>query len=237
MADSGDNDMTGAAHHLGIFGHLNLAAEILEGLPHRGKIAGVIVDEGDHNKPLVLGSIFASCLSRAAGHSQCAGEGLEKSFDLVVIGAAVHRFQVNVGAGAASESFEEVVDKLGLQIAHQTRANFGVDDAGCAPAEVDGGDAERFVHRHEEVAGAIDALLVAERVIEGLAEGNADIFDGVVLVNVEVALAAQLEIEAAVTCEELEHVIEEADASRDLVLAGALDGERQVDLGLGSVAS
>ena len=59
-----------------------------------------------------------------------------------------------------------------------------------APAEIDGGDGERFVHRHDEIAGAVDALLVAERAIDSLAERDADVFDGVVLVDVEVALAA-----------------------------------------------
>ena len=58
-----------------------------------------------------------------------------------------------------------------------------------------------------------------------------------VLVDVEIALTRELEIEAAVAREQLEHVIEEANAGRDLVFAGALDGERQIDLRLGSVAS
>ena len=50
-------------------------------------------------------------------------------------------------------------------------------------------------------------------------------------------LQLELEIEAAVAREQLEHVIEEANARRDLVLARAVDGERQRDLRLGGVAS
>ncbi len=58
-----------------------------------------------------------------------------------------------------------------------------------------------------------------------------------VLIDVQIALARELEIEATMAREELKHVIEEANARRDLVFAGALDGERQIDLRLGSVAS
>ena len=55
-----------------------------------------------------------------------------------------------------------------------------------------GRDAERLVHRHDEVAGAVDAAAVAERGRHRLAERDADVFDGVVLVDVEVAGRAQL---------------------------------------------
>jgi hypothetical protein len=144
---------------------------------------------------------------------------------------------VNVGAGAPRKSVEEVVNEFGLQIAYETRTNFRVNDNGSASAEVDGSNAERFVHGHEEVACSIDSLLVPERAIKSLAEGNADVFDGVVLIDVEVALAGEFEIEAAVPREQLEHVIEESYAGGDLVLARAFDGEREIDLRLRGMAS
>ena len=65
----------------------------------------------------------------------------------------------------------------------------GFDGVGGAAGEVDGGDGEGLVHGHDEVAGAEDAALVAEGLhSEGLAESDAGVFDGVVLVDVEVAL-------------------------------------------------
>ena len=54
-------------------------------------------------------------------------------------------------------------------------------------AQIDRRDRERFVHRHHEVAGAVDALAVAERLGHRLAERDAEILDGVVLVDVEIA--------------------------------------------------
>ena len=45
-----------------------------------------------------------------------------------MVRAAVHHLDVDVGARAASEAVEEIVDEFGLQIADQSRANLGVDD-------------------------------------------------------------------------------------------------------------
>ena len=69
-----------------------------------------------------------------------------------------------------------------------------------------------------------------------LAEHDADVFDGVVLVDVEIAVGVKLQIEAAVLGEQLQHVIEEADAGGDVVAAAAFDLERAADLGLFGVA-
>ena len=57
---------------------------------------------------------------------------------------------------------------------------------------------------------------VAERLRHGFAERDADVLDRVVLIDVEIARRpSQLQIEPAVTREQLEHVIEEADAGAD----------------------
>ncbi len=42
---------------------------------------------------------------------------------------------------------------------------------------------------HEEVAGAENASLVAKGAVEGFAERDAYVFDGVVLIDIEIAVA------------------------------------------------
>ena len=83
---------------------------------------------------------------------------------------------------------------------------------GRASAEIDRGDPQGLVHRHQKISGAQNAALVAQGSIEGLAQSDADIFDGVVLIDVEIAVALQFKIEAAVMREQFQHVIEEANA-------------------------
>ena len=53
---------------------------------------------------------------------------------------------------------------------------------------------------------------------EQLAQHDADVFDGVVLVHVEIAFGVQLQVEAAMLGEQLQHVVEEADAGGDSYL-------------------
>ena len=76
-------------------------------------------------------------------------------------------------------------------------------------AEIDRRDRERLVHRHHEVAGAVDAAAVAERLRHRLAERDAEILDGVVLVDVEIAGRLHRQVEPAVRREQLQHVVEE----------------------------
>ena len=94
---------------------------------------------------------------------------------------------MHVGARALGEAVEEVVDQLGLEIADAADLELQVDDGMDAAAEIDRRDAERLVHRHDEVAGAVDAAAVAERLRDRFAERDADVFDGVMLIDVEVA--------------------------------------------------
>ena len=94
-----------------------------------------------------------------------------------------------------------------------------------ATAQVDRHHGERLVHRHDEIAGAVDALAIAERLQHRLAEHDADVFDRVVLIDVEIAGGLERQVEAAVTREQLEHVIEEADAGADVVPAAAVDDQ------------
>ena len=100
-------------------------------------------------------------------------------------------------------------------------------------AEIDRGDRERLVHRHHEIAGAIDAALLPSAFRTGFAERDAEILDGVVLIDVEIAVRLDAQIEAAVTREELEHVVEEADAGRHVVAAPTLEHQRERDPGFG----
>ena len=52
------------------------------------------------------------------------------------------------------------------------------------------------------------------------------------LIHIQIARGLQLQIEAAVLGEQLQHVIEEANAGGDLVAAAAIDLQRAADLRL-----
>jgi hypothetical protein len=73
---------------------------------------------------------------------------------------------------------------------------------------------------------------VAQRPVEGLPEHDARVLDGVVSARRQVAGHRHLEIEPPVAREEVEHVVEEADAGGSLPGARAVQSEAQGDVRL-----
>ena len=72
---------------------------------------------------------------------------------------------------------------------------------------------------------------VAERLLHRLAERDADILGGVVVVDVQVALGLDREVDARMTRQQVEHVVEEADPGRNRRRAGAVEIDRDLDVG------
>jgi hypothetical protein len=72
------------------------------------------------------------------------------------------------------------------------------------------------------VAIAANTGLVADRFGDGLSEADADVFDGVVRVNVEVAVGFHSQIEDAMFREERQHVIEKTDSGINFGFAGSI---------------
>jgi len=95
--------------------------------------------------------------------------------------------------------------------------------------EIDGGNRQRFVHWHDEIAGAVDAPPRANGLRNGLAERYPQIFDGVVLIDVEIPVGFDAEIEGPMARDELEHVIQEPDARANGVSPLAFEAETHRD--------
>src|SRR4029079_19244501 len=69
----------------------------------------------------------------------------------------------------------------------------------------------------------------SERLRDRFPQRNPHVLDGVMLIDVEIAADGERHIERSMASEELEHVIEEADAGGDVVSAAALDAELQAN--------
>jgi hypothetical protein len=66
------------------------------------------------------------------------------------------------------------------------------------------------------MAVAANAAFVAQRLLDRLAQGDADVLDGVMGVDVQIALGFDLQIDQAVAGDLIEHVIEEGQATGEL---------------------
>src|SRR4051794_143344 len=107
-----------------------------------------------------------------------------------------------------------------------------LEDEQRPAADVDRAARARLVHRDDRVGVAVDAGAVAERVVERLPQRQPRVLGGVVRAGLQVAGDLQVEVEAGVARQEVEHVVEEADAGRAPARARAVQPERQADVGL-----
>jgi hypothetical protein len=69
-----------------------------------------------------------------------------------------------------------------------------------------------------------------------LADADADILDGVVPVDVQIAFCLDAQVEHAVACDLVQHVVEEADAGGEFGNAATVEIEDNADLRFQGVA-
>ena len=80
------------------------------------------------------------------------------------------------------------------------------------------------------------AFLVAPRLGQCLADGDADVFDGVMCVDMQIALRFDREVDHAVPRDLVQHVVEETDAGRKFGNARAIEIEIDADFCFEGVA-
>ena len=81
-----------------------------------------------------------------------------------------------------------------------------------------------------------DSALVAERFGDGLPEHDAGVLDGVVVVDRDVSVGAQVDVDHSVARDLLEHVLEEGDSGLQARGAGAVERDGCGNPGLARVA-
>src|SRR4051794_17857141 len=164
--------------------------------------------------------------------AQCQRQGFERGLGAVVVVLAAQHVDVERHPAGDGERLEEVGQVLGRDLADHL-APEAEAHLGPGPArEVDHGPRQRLVERRVGVAETADAATVAERSVERLAERQRAVLGGVVVVDLEVALAGQLEVEPGVLGQAGQHVVEEAEPGLDLRPAVAVEGEADADRGL-----
>jgi hypothetical protein len=148
-----------------------------------------------------------------------------------MIRAAVQHLGVQIGAGVIDETREEILEQLSLQIAYVNNCDLLIVNQRRAAPEIYRNHGQRLIHGLEEIASAINASPISQCSSEEISEHDACVFDSVMLIDIEIAISLQFEIEAAMFAEQLEHVIQEADAGQNLIRSPAFDNEATRDAG------
>src|SRR4030095_10836581 len=113
-------------------------------------------------------------------------------------GSSVKDAGVDVGVGTPGESFKKIENQFGLQIAHQTGFDFGINDRRSSPGEIHCRQPQSLIHRHDKISRAQNTFLVSQCMSKCLSEHDAHIFDCVVLVDIQVSGSFEFKVESAV---------------------------------------
>src|ERR1700735_2912528 len=143
---------------------------------------------------------------------------------------------MDIRACAPGKAFEEITHQFRLQIPYSRCTDLGIDYGGNPSPEIDGRQAESFVHGHEEIAGAQDAAAIAQSTVEYFAQSNPNILHGVVLIDIKVACGCQFQIESAMPGKEFKHMVKKADSRGHFILSTTFNGERNPNLGFRGLA-
>src|SRR5262249_52048001 len=164
------------------------------------------------------------------GLAQCTADAFEASLDHVmrVLARDAH---VDRGSKGFGEGMEEMGHQLGWQPTDLLAAKTAFKHRKCAPGQIDRDLCLRLIHGQQK-AVTRDSHFRTQSLAQSLAEGKRTILDGVVLVDLQIAPAGQLERKAAVFAQLLEHVIEEPDTGGDLDWRGLVETDADRNVGL-----
>ena len=134
------------------------------------------------------------------------------------------------------DAVEEFFKQVNVKTSDEGAGEVDVVDESWSAGEVDDNAAQGFVERNVGMTVTADAGFAAQGLFQGLTEYDADVFYGVVVVDVQIAFAGDVEVDHAVTGDLGKHMLKEGDAGVEAVLSGAVEVEAEGDLGFAGVA-
>src|SRR5215469_7420842 len=139
-------------------------------------------------------------------------------------------------ASVHGESTKPFFDQCGVEWPDFGPHEFNVEYQEWPTGNIESDARERFVHRHVHIGIAGDALHLGKRLLDRLAERDANIFGRVVVIDVQIALGSNADVNSRMPGQQIEHVVEKADASFDRRRAGPIEVDGDLDIGFLSLA-
>jgi hypothetical protein len=125
------------------------------------------------------------------GFLHCPGKSLEQSLDLVM-GIPFAYLHIEIAFAGIAEGFEKMLDHLGGKGSHIFTVERDIPDKIGPSGKIEGYLGEYFIHREQLKAVAGNPPFVTEGFVHGLAQGKADILDGMVFVHDQIAASVQV---------------------------------------------
>src|SRR5213082_1089557 len=166
-----------------------------------------------------------------AGDRLLQGEGrrLERSLGLVMIVLALEHVDVQRQARRDGERAQHVRDVLAREPPDRLPSEVERDVGVGAPRQIDDRAGQGVVERREGRPEPRHTAALAQGAVERLPQREGTVLGGVVIIDVEVALAGERHVQPGMAPQRVEQMVEEADAGLYVDRAGSLEGERDGD--------
>src|SRR5262245_37274047 len=109
---------------------------------------------------------------------------------------AVQHLSMQRNSGIRRESLKPLLDKLGVEGADLVAHKLSLEDQERPTGNIDRHPCQGFVHWHMHVSISRDAFHTTERLLDGLAQRDADIFCGMVMIDVQVTFGLDRDVNA-----------------------------------------
>ncbi len=138
--------------------------------------------------------------------------------------------------GMVDEALEKLMEQVDIELADAGAGEIDVIFQTGPAGEIYHHAGQRFIERHVGLAVTAQTLFVAERPGKGLTQGDADVLDAVMVVDMPVAAGNDLQIDETMTGYLVEHVVEKPDAGVELGDARTVKVKTNDDPGFEGVA-
>ncbi len=139
--------------------------------------------------------------------------------------------------GMINQPLKEFAGQVDIESADRGTLERHIELQARAPGEIDDHARQRLVERHISVSVTAQSLLVAPGLRQRLANGDADILDRMMRIDMQIALGFDLEIDESVARYLIEHMIEKRNAGGKPSLTAAIEIKTDGNPGFESVSA
>ncbi len=126
-------------------------------------------------------------------------------------------------AGMVNQPLEEFADQIHVKLTNAGADEFDIEFQAGTTGEVDHHPGERLVEGNVGMAVTGQPLFVPPGLGQRLTDGDPDIFDSVMIIDLNIANRRNIKIDQAVAGDLVEHVVKEGNAGGELALAAAIE--------------
>jgi hypothetical protein len=164
-------------------------------------------------------------------HIQRSSQGLEESFRAMVIVCTGQQPGVQIEPTGVGQTLQEVGNERRTHLPNPVGTELTVEHKVTASAKIDGNQSQRFIHWDNGMSHPGNPSPVIQRFSQRPAQHNADIFNRMVFVNVQITPGADVQVKARVSSQGVQHVIQKADTGLDISLTGTVQVETDIYIG------